>query len=115
MKYITFLLMIQALLAQDPPKTAPEAAAAKADSTKSMMLIDPKARANDFAQAFEFLRKDKPTQKIQIRTSNTVLQSVSEVSASSGGTFLMIKLLTNQGVRVEFVPIEQVMEIQYSP
>jgi hypothetical protein len=82
---------------------------------KSVMIIDPKARANDYVQAFDFLRKDKPTLKIMIRTTQAMFIGVTDVTASSSGTLLMVKTLSNQGLKTQFVPIEQIMEINYSP
>jgi hypothetical protein len=118
MKFPLILLLANALLAQEAPKpapTPPPGAAAAVIDNKSVMLIDPKARSNDYAQAFDFLRKDRPTLKILIRTTQALFMGVTEVAASSSGTLLTIKTLSNQGVKTHFVPIEQILEINYSP
>jgi hypothetical protein len=119
MKFPLILLLANALLAQEAPKPAPTppppGAAAAVMDHKSVMLIDPKARSNDYAQAFDFLRKDRPTLKILIRTTQALFMGVTEVAASSSGTLLTIKTLSNQGIKTHFVPIEQIVEINYSP
>ncbi|MBX7067057.1 MAG: hypothetical protein K1X28_07490 [Parachlamydiales bacterium] len=115
MKTLAFLLIANALLAQDAAKPLNQSAAALDTSSRSVMIIDPKSRASDFAQAFDFLRKDRPTQKIVIRTMTSELLNVTDVSPSSGGTLLMVKILSSQGVRTMIVPVEQITEIGYSP
>lgn len=120
MNYPLFLLLANALLAQDPAKPAtPPANTAPIISmdlpNKNIMVIDPKARASDYVQAFDFLRKDKPTLKILIRTADTLFTGVTDITASTGGTLLMIKVLSNQGSRTQVIPIEQILEINYSP
>lgn len=119
MKFPLILLIANALVAQEAakpvaPPTPPAAVAATIDN-KSVMIIDPKARTNDYVQAFDFLRKDKPTLKIMVRTTQSIILGVTDVTASASGTLLMIKTLSNQGIKVQFIPVEQVMEINYSP
>lgn len=114
MKYIPLLLLANALMAQDVQKSQDIAAAVDAGTSKSVIIIDPKERAADYAQAFDFLRKDKPSQKIIVRTIGAILTNVTDVTPSAGGTLLMIKILSNQGVRTEIVPVEQILEINYS-
>lgn len=116
MKYPLFFLLTNALIAQDAAKSpATNAPIISMDTHgKSMIVIDSKARANDYVQAFDFLRKDKPTFRIMIRTNDTVYTGVTDVSVAAGGTLLMIKVPSNQGIRTQIVPVEQIMEINYS-
>jgi hypothetical protein len=114
MKIIPFVLLTTGLLAQEAtPK--PPTAAITSTNNKSIIMIDSKTRANDWCQAFDALRKDKPTLKIMALTSSGVLQNVTDITAPSGGTLLMVKLLSNQGIKTQFVPVEEMMEITYSP
>lgn len=117
MKLAMFLLLANVILAQEAPKvpmpTAPVVTATNSD--KSVIVIDSKARTNDFVQAFDMLRKDKPTLKIMVRTSSTTFQNVTDIAAAPGGTLLLIKVLSNQGPRIQIVPVEEMMEINYSP
>jgi hypothetical protein len=117
MKLPLFLLIANALIAQDAakPQTAPAAATTVDATNKTVMNIDPKARANDYVQAFDFLRKNNPTLKIMVRTSQTSIVGITDLTASASGTLLMIKTLSNQGTKTQFIPIEQIMEINYSP
>lgn len=117
MKYLILLLLTGALIAQEKPQASSAQApvAAMDEQGRSVMIIDPKARAADFAQAFDFLRKDKPTLKIMVRTLDARILNVTDVTASAGGTLLMIKILSSQGVKTQILPVEQIMEINYSP
>ncbi len=113
--FLPILFFSSALFAQD---TTPSQTAAATASTmnRSIIMIDPKGRANDYSQAFDFLRKDKPTQKIMVRMMNgMILSNVSEITATQSGTLLMIKFLSNSGNKTQIVPIEDIMELNYSP
>lgn len=111
MKILVLCLPILSIFAQERA----DLHAAIETSAKSVIVIDPKTRSTDIAQAFEFLRKDKPSQKIMMRTSNGNLMNIVDVSPSTGSTLLLIKVNSNQGTRPHFLPVEQVMEITYSP
>ena len=125
MKTFCFLCLIAApLLAQDAkhpidPKHATEKGAPPAVpagvADKSILSIDPKNRASDYVQAFELLRKEKPSTKINLRISTGGPLVLSELTASSHGTLLFAKVSTNSGAKYLIIPIEEIVEIAYSP
>ncbi|PIS03261.1 MAG: hypothetical protein COT85_00855 [Chlamydiae bacterium CG10_big_fil_rev_8_21_14_0_10_42_34] len=120
MKFLFVLLTFTTLFAQEThklpmPQATPSVAAASTTNDKNILIIEPKARAGDFVQAFDLLRKDKPTLKIMLRTSNHLIVNVTDITASTGGTLMYIKTLSNQGTRIQVVPLEEIMEIAYSP
>lgn len=110
-----FLLAASSVLAQEAPPV-PEKAAAPAvvDSEKSVLFIDPKSRAADYMQAFELLRKDKPTLKVQLKTSGGAAIQITELTASASGTLLFVKIPASSGSKYMIVPIEDIQEISYS-
>lgn len=120
-KISLFLLFSQALFANESPlekKAAPAAsiAAAKTSQPGSFFVIDPKTRATDYVQAFDFLRKDKPTLKIRILLSNgQELSQVTDLSTTHGGSLLLAKYLSNQGTKYQIIPVEELGELSYSP
>jgi hypothetical protein len=114
MKYTLFFLLASVLMAQEIPKGVAPAVALESQ-TKSIIVIDPKARASDYAQVFEFLRKDKPTQRITVRTADAMLMGVTDITPSTGGTLLIIKAQSSQGLKIQVIPVEQIVEISYSP
>lgn len=116
MKYLTLLFLANALIAQEAAKTPPAPlVSAMNTGNKSIVVIDPKARAADYVQAFDLLRKDKPTMKIMVRTASGALMNVTDLTAASGGTLLLLRILSNQGTRIQVLPVEEIMEINYSP
>lgn len=126
MKYAIIVLFAASLTAQEAPPTAPlpqmpaaqpaaPVVSAMTSTDKSVIVIDPKTRAADYAQAFDFLRRDKPSLKINIATSNALFSNVTELSVTKGGTLLFLKFLSNQGTKTHVVPVEDIMEISYSP
>jgi hypothetical protein len=121
MKYPLFLLLAATLFAQqEAPKSTPSSAnnapiISMDPRNKSTIVIDSKARAGDYVQAFDFLRKDKPTLRIALQTTETLFSGVADLVAASGGTLLMAKVPSNQGYKTVIIPVEQILEISYSP
>lgn len=120
MKYASLLLLVAPLLAQEAAPTPPTPAAVAVTATpapgaKCVIVIDPKVRGSDYIQAFDYLRRDKPTMKIVIRTTGgTQFYNVTDLSATTGGTLLLVKYLSNQGNKTQIVPVEDIVEIAYS-
>jgi hypothetical protein len=119
--YFPFLLLAQALLAEEAFPDKKNVPAAAVSSTqigqqRSLYVIDPKIRAADYVQAYDFLRKDKPTLKIRILLLNGMeLSNVTELSTTQGGTLLIAKYLSNQGTKAQIVAVEEIGDISYSP
>lgn len=115
------LLIIAALLAVQEPaaqeKSMPPlpAAAAASKDPRNLIVIEPKSRAKDYAQAFELLRKEKPSLKINIQTSAGTLANVAELTPAENGTLMLVKVPFTQGTKYLIVPIEDIKEIAYSP
>lgn len=117
MKSLSILLLAASLAAQEPAAPKPAISPGAADpSSKSTLLIDAKARASDYIQAFEMLRKDKPTLKIVISmASGLAIGNVTEIASTVNGTLLLIKSASTAGNKYQIVPIEEIKELAYSP
>jgi hypothetical protein len=82
---------------------------------KAIFPIDHVRRTSDIVQAYEVLKKDKPTLKIALRTtSGAIHANVTELVAAAGGTLLFVKNLSQQGSKYTILPVEEVAEINYS-
>lgn len=119
MKYL-FLIISSLSFAQTLPaavenKQAEAALTATQVSGKSVVIIDPKARSKDLAEAFVLLRKEKPSHKITVATVHGILNGVTDLQPSSGGTLIILKLLSSQGSEMNIIPVEQIVEIGYTP
>lgn len=119
MRQLLFFALATSLVAQEaekPPATPPPATNFPlTPQSKSLITLDAKARANDYVHAFDMLKKDKPTLKIMVRTTSNTFSNVTDIAATQGGTLLLVKLLSTQGSRIQIVPIEEIVEINYSP
>jgi len=111
-----FLLFLSAIsvFAQEneiPTKTMPQTAAISGDQ-KDVIVIDPKERSQDFAEAYEIIKKGKSPQSIIFHLSDgRALTNVTEMSAMKNGTLILFKIATNMGVKIELVPIESLLSI----
>lgn len=123
MKRALFLLLAALPLyaADAPPPAQPPAlpptgpAAAMPNAPKSFYSVDPKNRAADLIQAYDLMKKEKPTLKISLRTSNaTILANIIDLTAAIKGTLLFVKIQSNLGPKTIVVPVEEVAEIYYS-
>jgi hypothetical protein len=118
---MNFCLTLAAIIAATEPAAIPEkpnaapAVAAALKESYSSMIIDPKARAQDYREAFELLRREKPSMKINIQTAGGPLANVSELSSAGNGTLMLVKIPFSQGTKYLIVPIEEIKEIAYSP
>lgn len=113
------IFLLAAATAPIPPEmaSAPQTSqgTTKAAAPGSFVTIDPKGRAHDYIEAFELLRKEKPTLKVGMKLQDgTFFGNVTDLSAAGSGTLLFVKILSSQGARYMIVPVEQVAEINYS-
>lgn len=108
MKYLLPILFAASLFAEE--------ASAPATGGKSQIVVESKARASDLVQAFDMLRKDKSTFKINLRTQNgQMIPNIMDLTSSTAGTLLFIKILTSQGIRYQVLFTDDITEINYSP
>ena len=76
---------------------------------KSYMQIDPLARASDLITAFKLLSKEKPASKVFFQlTSGKLITNILEVNVLKNGTLIMLKISTNQGIKYEVIPTENI-------
>jgi len=118
MKYILGALFfsVAAIAVPDVPTESISAVLSSSSSmSRNILLIDPKARSQDYIQAFEALRHDKPSLKINVQTLGGIIANVGEMRASDEGTLLFLKVPSNQGMRLQIVALEDIKEILYSP
>lgn len=98
-----------------PATPLPSLTSSGESKERSFLSINPKNRSGDYVQAYDVLKKDKPTLKIALKTNASLFANISEISASENGTLLFVKTMSNQGARLIVIPVEEVIEIGYSP
>ena len=122
------LLLISTLNAVDMKAAAPTAptikpsmpaaeqdeqtVAANALGAKEMMIIPPQARAQDFKEAFDLLKKVKSQDKITFFLKDkSKISGILDVDVLPGGTMINFKVNTTQGVRYQIVRVEDINSV----
>jgi hypothetical protein len=83
-------------------------------SHQHYMLISPSARASDFQQAFELLRKEKTAGKVYFQLADgTTITNVIEMTLMPNSTLVLFRYNSNQGVRLQVVKLEDILNIFY--
>lgn len=83
-------------------------------STQNYMMIDPKARALDYIQAFEMLRKEKTSSKVFFETVNgSTISNIIDILPMGNGTLLYIKYNTQQGIKFQVISVEEIKQLGY--
>jgi len=79
---------------------------------KSIMMIDPKARAADYMQAYDVLRKEKTANKVvfQLSTGETI-SNIIDMTLMNQGTMIIFRFNTPQGIKLQAVELEDVLSL----
>jgi hypothetical protein len=115
MKYFLLILCSVNLFLIAAP-TAPSSQgtqdAIAATTSKEVMVISPQNRAQDFKEAFDYLKKIQTQSKITFTLKDhTKLSQVLDVLVMPGGTMLNFKINTVQGIQYQIIPIEDIRTI----
>jgi hypothetical protein len=112
--FFSLLLIPTFILAELPLVPAAEEASTLPSNIHAVMSLDPKARALDFKEAFETLRKEKTSNKVIFRLSDgTTLANVIEMSVLGNGTLVLFKINSMQGIKLQVVEIEKIAAISH--
>ena len=83
-------------------------------NTKSIMMIEPEARARDYILAFDKLRGEIPPTKIYFQLEKQApINNIMSVELMQNGTLMLFRLSTPKGASFKIVPIEDVIEITH--
>ena len=86
----------------------------KQTSTQSYMMIAPAARAADFQQAFEILKKEKTPGKVYIQLADgSTISNVIDMSLMSNSTLVLFRYNSPQGILLQLVRVEEIQRIGY--
>jgi len=81
---------------------------------RNSLIIDPTLRALDYQQAYETLRKEKPSNKVCITLVNgTNLTNITEMQKMSSSTLFLIRYNSPQGLKIQVVELEAILGIGY--
>lgn len=81
---------------------------------QSYMMISPSARALDFLQAFEQMRKEKSTGKVYFELADgSTINNIIEMTLMSNSTLALFRFNSSQGIRFQVVRVEDLLNIRY--
>ncbi len=85
-------------------------------SLQSYIPIDLKERASDYKEAFEALKKEKTSAKVFFQLANgTTITNIIDMSLTGNGHLILFKYNTQQGIKNQVVPVEQIVQLSYTP
>lgn len=84
------------------------------NQAKNSLIIDPKMRALDYQQAYETLRKEKPSNKVCVTLMNgLVFSNIIEMQRMANSTLFLIRYNSPQGIKIQAVELELIQSIGY--
>jgi hypothetical protein len=117
MKKALFLFLVPVLLSaaeNDEEPLASSLSVSTHSQTKSTMAIDPKARALDFKQAFDLLRKEKTANKVVfLLVDGSTISNIIDIKIMGNGSLLLFRHETPQGIRFQTVAIEEISALKH--
>ncbi len=110
----TAFLLLGIILCIETPSFTQELNKRNIEAKKNTLIIDPTLRALDYQQAYETLRKEKPSNKVCITLlDGLVLSNIIEMQKMSNSTLFLIRYNTPQGIKIQAVELETILGIGY--
>ena len=92
--------------------TTGDIAAVATTETKSVMMIDIKARTSDLISIYTNLKRDISPSKIVFELSNgEVVSNIIEITPSANATMMLLKSSSNKGIKLQSVFTEDIKGI----
>lgn len=75
-----------------------------------------KERASDYQEAFEVLKKEKGAGKVYFQLADgTQISNIVAMTLMGSGHLILFKFNTQQGIKQQVVPVEQIATLSYFP
>ncbi len=101
-------------LADANAPAAPSSPRSQAAPIPRYMMVTPAARAADFQQAFELLKKEKSSGKVYFELSDgTTINNVIDMAPMSNSTVILFRFNSSQGIQFQVVKIEDIVNLRY--
>ncbi len=89
-----------------------ELAAAQNQTSRSIMTIEAKKRAEDYLKAYQLIRQNNPSSRIFFKLANgTTLTNIADVTVLENGTLMLFKTTTTQGLKNDVIPVEEIIAL----
>lgn len=118
-KYLLFLLTVTASghaaqTAIPADTNPPPSQHGSGTPTPSYMAISPSARALDFQQAFEQMRKEKSTGKVYFElVDGSTIGNIIDMTMMANSTLILFRFNSGQGIRFQVVKVEEILNLRY--
>jgi hypothetical protein len=97
-----------------PADTVPPPPRHQAAAMPSYMVVTPAARAADFQQAFDILKREKSAGKVYFELADgTTIGNVIDMSPMSNSTVILFRYNSSQGIQYQVVKIEDIVNLRY--
>ena len=104
------ILLTTALLLTAPANEPPK------ESINTSIQISLKERGTDYKEAFETLKKEKGGAKVFFQLTNgTTISNIIDMHLTENGHLILFKYNTQQGIKHQVVPVEQIATLSYLP
>lgn len=91
-----------------------EALTSSAGSSRSIMVVDPKQRADDYIRAFEMLKQEKSSNKVYFEIAGgKKITNVIDLKLLPNNTLIMFRFNTPDGINFEVVEIEDIRGVHH--
>lgn len=81
---------------------------------QNSMSIEPKHRASDYKNAFEFLKKEKGQNKVFVKLiDGSLVSNIIEMSLMPSSTVFLLRYNTPKGIKLQAVELEIIQGIGY--
>ncbi len=76
--------------------------------------VEAKARAQDYLQAFDMLRKEKTTGKVQfLLKDGSAVSNIIDIQLMEQGSLLLFRFNSSQGIRFRVVALEDILRLEH--
>ncbi len=91
-----------------------QAVAQMTHPSRSIMIVSPKERANDYLKAWELLKQEKSTAKVYFDLSDgTKISNVIDMKLMPNDTLIVFRYSTPQGIKFQVVEVEDILGIMH--
>ncbi|MBS3905239.1 MAG: hypothetical protein KGZ39_07930 [Simkania sp.] len=105
---VTFVFVVSSLHAEDSSPTA------QSPQALTQYSIAAKARAQDYLQAFDILRKEKTSGKVQfLLKDGSTVTNIIDIHLMEQGSLLVFRFNSAQGIRFRIVALEDILQLEH--
>jgi hypothetical protein len=81
---------------------------------QNSMSIEPKHRAADYKEAFEFLRKEKAQSKVFVKLiDGSLITNIIDMNLMPSNTVFLLRFNTPKGIKLQAIELELIQGIGY--